>query len=229
VSASSRRERTSTIDTHAASIGATSPGCPGDSAFAEYVGSDTPTGTATTCPSYRTLRVTAPGTNRAVTLSAWNAWLDANLPACVGIEVTEVVSLASVSQLATGPTATTPPPALTVDHPALVVSPSGHLRAGQAVKVHVTGFGVGGKVFLSECASAAAASDLGCGAQLAAQPFLVTDDSRIGRATFVVSSSASANPLGTGALKPCANRCVIVATLGGGYPFVVAPISFDAP
>lgn len=95
--------------------------------------------------------------------------------------------------------------------------------------MRVTGLGVGGKVFLSECASAAVASDLGCGAQLAAQSFLVTDDSRAGHATFIVSASASADPLGTGALRPCADRCVIVATLGNGYPFVVAPIAFDTP
>lgn len=202
---------------------------PGDSALAEYESSDNPVGTATTCQSYRTLRVTAPGTSRAVTLSAWNAWLGGNLPACIGIEVSMVVSEASVSQLANGPTAGTPPPALTVDHPALVVSPSSHLRDGQAVEVRVTGFGVGGKVFLSECASAAAASDLGCGAQLAAQTLLVTDDSRAGHASFIVSSSASADPLGSGGLQRCGNPCVLVATLGGGYPFVVAPISFDAP
>jgi photosystem II stability/assembly factor-like uncharacterized protein len=199
---------------------------PGDSAFAEYEGSDNPTGTATTCPSYRTLRVTAPGTHHAVTISAWNAWLGQDLPACAGIKVTMVVSLASVSHLANGPTAGTPPPALSVDRPALSVSPSSHLRNGQAVAVRVTGLGVGGKVFLSECAAAAVASDLGCGAQLAAQPFLVTDDSRVGHATFIVSASSSADPFGTAALRPCADRCVIVATLGDGYPFVVAPISF---
>jgi hypothetical protein len=27
-------------------------------------------------------------------------------------------------------------------------------------------------------------------------------------------------------VEPCANRCVIVATLGDGFPYVVAPISF---
>lgn len=202
---------------------------PGDSAFAEYEGSDNPTGTATTCSSYRTLRVTAPDTHRAVTISAWNAWLGQDLPACAGIQVTMVVSLASVSQLGNGPTAGTPPPALTVDHPVLSVSPSSHLRDGQAVAVRVTGLGVGSKVFLSECASAAVASDLGCGAQLAAQPFLVTDDSHAGHAPFIVSASASADPLGTDALRGCADGCVIVATLGDSYPFVVAPIAFDAP
>jgi photosystem II stability/assembly factor-like uncharacterized protein len=127
---------------------------------------------------------------------------------------------------------TTPPPAppaLTVDHPAVSVSPSRHLRDGQMVGVRVTGFAVGGKVFLSECASVAVASDLGCGAELAAQPFLVTDDGRTGRATFTVSASAPAGALGTNPLRPCADRCVIVASLGDGYPFVVAPIAFDAP
>ena len=48
-----------------------------------------------------------------------------------------------------------PIPALTVDHPTLTVSPASHLTDGQTVEVRVTGFGVGGKVWISECASAA--------------------------------------------------------------------------
>ncbi len=96
---------------------------PGDSAVAEYEGSDNSIGTATSCPSYRTLRVTPPGTSRAVTLSAWNAWLGHDLPACTGIEVTMVVS----PDTAIGLGAPVPPdpdsPAVTVDHPTLVVAP----------------------------------------------------------------------------------------------------------
>jgi Neocarzinostatin family len=59
-------------------------------------------------------------------------------------------------------------PALTVDHPTVTFYPSTGLIDGQEVTVHVTGFGVGGKVRLSECATAAAATALGCGAQPAA-------------------------------------------------------------
>ncbi len=93
----------------------------------------------------------------------------------------------------------------------------------------MTGFGVGGKVFLSECASAAVATDLGCGSQLAAQTPLATDGTRSGSTVFNVSASPCADPLGTGPTQACASQCVLVATLGAGYPFVVAPISFGAP
>jgi hypothetical protein len=116
-------------------------------------------------------------------------------------------------------------PALTVDHPTLTVPPASHLTDGQMVEVRVTGFGVGGKVWLSECASAADATSLGCGRDLAGQLFLVTDDFRAGSSTFTVSANAPIKyPSAT--VEACANRCVIVATLGDGYPYVVAPISF---
>ena len=107
----------------------------------------------------------------------------------------------------------------------LTVSPASHLTDGQTVEVRVTGFGVGGKVWISECASAADASSLGCGRDLAGQLFLATDDSRAGSSTFMVSAKAPIKyPSAT--VEPCANRCVIVATLGDGFPYVVAPISF---
>jgi photosystem II stability/assembly factor-like uncharacterized protein len=118
-----------------------------------------------------------------------------------------------------------PVPALTVDHPTLTVSPASHLTDGQTVEVRVTGFGLGGKVWLSECASAADATSIGCGRDLAGQLFLVTDDSRAGSSTFTVSAKAPIKyPSAT--VETCANRCVIVATLGDGYPYVVAAISF---
>jgi len=120
-------------------------------------------------------------------------------------------------------------PALTVDHPTVTITPSSHLKEGQTVEVRVTGFGVGGKVWLSECASATAATDLGCGAQLAAQAFLVTDDSRAGSASLVVRAEAAGKPLAANPISPCADRCVVVATLGGGYGYAVAPIAFVPP
>ncbi len=120
-------------------------------------------------------------------------------------------------------------PALTVDHPIVTVIPSTHLKDGQAVQVRVTGFGVGGKVWLSQCASAAAATDLGCGVDLAAQPFLVTDDSEAGSATLVVRASASGRALSAGPASQCVDQCVIVATIGSGYPFLVAPVAFTGP
>ena len=63
-------------------------------------------------------------------------------------------------------------PALTVHDPTVHVSPSTGLHDGQTVTVAVTGFGVGAKVWLSECASASDVSGEGCGAQLAAQTLL---------------------------------------------------------
>jgi hypothetical protein len=101
-------------------------------------------------------------------------------------------------------------------HPSVTVTPSDELRNGQRVTVRVTGFAVGGKVFLSECATSAAANALGCGSQLAAQWFLVTGNNRAGSGTFTVSGRASAGPGSSAGTRRCAYRCVIVATLGGG-------------
>lgn len=123
-------------------------------------------------------------------------------------------------------------PALTVDHPTLTVSPSTHLTDGQTVEVRVTGFGVGGKVWLSECISAAAASDLGCRAALADQPFLVTDINRAGSARFVVRDSAfdrAVFPYPPRVPSRCLDQCVLVVTLGSGLPYIVAPIAFATP
>lgn len=73
---------------------------PGDAAFAAYAGGDTPAGSAATCPpSYRTLRVAPPGATRSVSVSAHNAWLGDDLPACVGIAVTFVVPASTVPWL----------------------------------------------------------------------------------------------------------------------------------
>lgn len=118
-------------------------------------------------------------------------------------------------------------PALTVDHPQVTVTPATNLHDGETVTVQLTGFGVGGKVFLSECATAAAASDLGCGAELAAQPFVVTDDTRAGSTSLVVKSRAASGALASPVVA-CADQCVIVATVGGGYGFAFAPIVFGA-
>ena len=138
-------------------------------------------------------------------------------------------AVAACSLLPGSPVPAAPVPALTTDRPAVTITPSTELRDGQVVMVRVTGFGIGGKAWLSECASAAAATDLGCGAELAAQPFLVTDENGAGSATFVVRGSAQGKPLAAGPAVPCADRCVVVVTIGGGFDFVVAPISFAAP
>jgi hypothetical protein len=102
----------------------------------------------------------------------------------------------------------------TCTHPGVTVTPSEGLRNGQRVTVRVTGFGVYGKVFLSECATSAAANPAGCGLQLAAQPFVMTGDNRAGSGMFTVSGRASARPYSPSATRTCAGGCVIVATVG---------------
>src|ERR1700692_320795 len=51
------------------------------------------------------------------------------------------------------------------------VTPHVGLLDGETVEVSVRGFIPGGKVWLSECATAADVNAYGCGEQLAAQPF----------------------------------------------------------
>jgi hypothetical protein len=118
-------------------------------------------------------------------------------------------------------------PAVTATRPSVTVTPATGLFDGQSVEVRVSGFGVGGKVWLSECASAQDASPLGCGAQLAAQPFLVTDDSRAGAAGFTVSLHAATQQELPSPSVICTDQCVIVATLGEGFAYAIAPIRFS--
>lgn len=109
-----------------------------------------------------------------------------------------------------------PVPGFSCTRPAVTVTPSGRLRTGQRVMVRVTGFAIGGKVFLSECAASADANAAGCGPQLAAQPALVTGSSRSASGTFTVSSRAAAGPNSSVQTLECADHCVVVATLGLG-------------
>ena len=118
-------------------------------------------------------------------------------------------------------------PALTADNPKVVVTPSKGLSDGQVVKVAVTGFGVSGKVWLSECDHAEDANYLGCGPQLAAQPFIITDDTRSGSTDFTIHSSAPSKPYNLNAQEPCTRLCVVVAVAGGGV-WAVAPITFGS-
>ena len=118
-----------------------------------------------------------------------------------------------------------PIPALTVHDPTLAVTPSRGLVDGGTVVIAVTGFGEGGKVLLSECASAAVATSTGCGPEMAEELFLVTDEAEAGSSSFTVTADAFAG-LPTTRREPCTDQCVIVATLGEGLPFLVAPIAF---
>ena len=94
----------------------------------------------------------------------------------------------------------------------LFVSPSESLRNGQLVRLRVSGFGNGAKVFLSECLSAKDAAVPGCGPQTAQQPVLVTNVDGSGTTQFRVSGVASSRPHGVDGATPCANSCVIVAS-----------------
>jgi hypothetical protein len=114
----------------------------------------------------------------------------------------------------------------------VTVSPSRGLQDGQQVTVQVQGFKPGVpeiKFFLSECQSPLQANSQGCGKQLAAQPFGVTDSDGNGSGTvsFTVQAQAATEPLSS-ALVPCSGTCVIVATTGvgpgGSYGF--APVDF---
>jgi hypothetical protein len=110
--------------------------------------------------------------------------------------------------------------------PEVAVAPGIALVDRGWVNATVTGFGVAQKVYLSECDSAEEASALGCGPQLAAQPFILTDGHGSGSTTFVVGAHAAAGPLTPTNGSTCAQLCVIVATQGADGAWAVAPIGF---
>lgn len=113
--------------------------------------------------------------------------------------------------------------------PQVSVAPSSNLVDGQMVTVRVAGLGAGMRVAISECANAASANDLGCGAELAAQPFTVTGDDETGSVVFTVHATAQAGSFNVAAIEGCSNQCVIVATVLGGHSFVFSGITFEAP
>jgi Neocarzinostatin family len=103
--------------------------------------------------------------------------------------------------------------------------PSTSLHDGQQVTVSVKGFVPTTKFYLSECETPTQANHLGCGVQLAAQPFGLTDENGQGSASFTVQSSAATEPLSADSV-PCSGECVIVATSGSGGSFGFTPITF---
>lgn len=120
--------------------------------------------------------------------------------------------------------------AVTLTAEKVTVSPRIGLQDGQQVTVQVQGFGPGVpgiKFFLSECQSPLQVSPLGCGSQLAAQPFGLTDSNGDGSGSesFTVQSSAETRPL-SAVLVPCSGSCVIVATTGAKGNYTFAPIAF---
>jgi hypothetical protein len=110
----------------------------------------------------------------------------------------------------------------------LSVAPSAGLQDAQQVTVSVRGLPPSQKFYLSECLSPSAVNPIGCGPQLAAQPFGLTDVNGAGSTTFTVHSAASTGAL-IPTMQPCNGGCVIVATTGVNGAFHSAPISFAPP
>ncbi len=118
----------------------------------------------------------------------------------------------------------------------ITIEPSRGLSPGERVRVRVRGFPAWGKVFLSECARARDAGPLGCGPQLAAQPFLLADGHGRANGRFTIQAVAATGPLAQGARSAkCAlgPGCVLIATIGipaDGHRAVAAtPIRFALP
>jgi hypothetical protein len=116
--------------------------------------------------------------------------------------------------------------ALQTHNPTVAVTPAAYLFDDQQVLVTVTGFGIGGKVSLSECATASDANSLGCGHGLPVQTSLSTDNNGGGSVAFQLQSSASAQPSNLNDIQPCTNNCVLVATVGGSYGFAYTALHF---
>jgi hypothetical protein len=69
-------------------------------------------------------------------------------------------------------------------------------------------------VWLSQCANRSDANPLGCGEQLALQPFLVADTHGAVTGTVRLHALAATGPLRQLSV-PCRYTCVLVATVGG--------------
>jgi hypothetical protein len=113
--------------------------------------------------------------------------------------------------------------------PEVTVSPADHLVDGQSVTIRLSGFGFDTKVWISECAAATSVQSQGCGAELTAQTPVVIGMDGAGVGTFTVSGHAQAGPFDSAPIEACADRCVVVATLGQDQPFASQPIAFEAP
>lgn len=97
--------------------------------------------------------------------------------------------------------------------PNVRVVPSGDLRNGEKVTVSVSGFWPEAKFWLSECAHAAyVRGPLGCGTQLAAQPFGETGVTGNGTYVFAVTLRAATKPFPSGKTVACTTSCVLMAT-----------------
>jgi hypothetical protein len=113
--------------------------------------------------------------------------------------------------------------------PVVRVTPSTNLHNGEKVSVSVNGFGIGVKFWLSQCATASDATAQGCGEQLAARPFALTDMSGAGTFNFVVHTSAATKSGDTRLSRPCGDHCVLVVTGGGISTLQYAALRFATP
>ena len=113
--------------------------------------------------------------------------------------------------------------------PIVRVLPSRYLHNGEKVLVRISGFGIGSKFWLSECATASDVNASGCGSQLAAQPFGLTDLSGAGSFSFVVRTSAATTPYSTKLRRTCADQCVLMVTDGSDAAMARAQLTFAAP
>ena len=112
----------------------------------------------------------------------------------------------------------------------VTVNPRLSIHEGQLVIVSVQGLPPGSIFFVSECLTPLDVNALGCGGQLAIQPFSFANQAGNGSMSYVAHSSAATSTSRT--LQPCVGECVIVATTGDpvGTPvhgvYYFAPISF---
>ncbi len=135
----------------------------------------------------------------------------------------------SESQIAVDVVRKLGPRGITGRTPLVYVAPATNLHNGETVTVRVRGFDIGAKFFLSECATAADANEGGCGEQLAAQTFGLTDVTGSGRYTFVVSDRAATKANDVTDIVACRNGCVLVATGGLNSSFATASLKFVVP
>ncbi len=109
------------------------------------------------------------------------------------------------------------PPAelVSAPSPAVRLSAPGPFTDGQHVTITVTGFPVSAKVYLSECATPRDVRPTGCGSQLAAEPFALTDNTGTGTTTITLRASTKdgAEPAPTTPRQICSS-CVLLATAG---------------
>ncbi len=110
--------------------------------------------------------------------------------------------------------------------PMVSVSRSSNLHNGEKVRVTVSGFDIGAKFFLSECANVRDVNSGGCGQQLATQPFGLTNMLGTGSYDFDVTSMAAAKAYHLRPLYRCRDDCVLVVTGGFGGSVWYARLGF---